>query len=533
MLLTLLLACGAENETGQTDPSTEPQPEETGDILVAAEIDFGSLAVGESAVQALLIQNAGEGELNLSSVSIEGSSDVVLSGPDLTSLTTGGLAQVQLTWTPSSPGDLNATLVIQSDDPDAPTTSIVLSGEAAGPVIDITISEHDFGEVGVGCANEVALTVTNNGTTDLTISEVSLTNSDGEFKLDADEYTMEVFPWVLKPGYGQEFTLEFAPSLNHETAAIIELYSDDLVTPRLQVQTWGVGTIEEEASDTFDVDEQTNATALFAMNDSNVVGGWRGEVFWDSIDVFFDTLLESGVPFRVAFLLPTDGSVSGDVPYIDDSYTTSEAVEIVGEMMTNGMGDNDAQFSTLNAGLQQQGDWLFEEDGNWNNSRLSLIAINHDTEQSGGSAKSHLNNYLSYKEDPADIIFHAIGGDPDGSGGGSCEPYTQPYNATVLTGGYFLDYCDTSWAGHMEKIAEAVRGDFNAFVLSENPAPYSINVKIDGLTLQEGWSYSEVTNAVLFEEKYFPDSGSEVVIDYHSLRRVRDVGACSGRRGRR
>ena len=515
MLLPLMLSCGAESETGQAAQNNETQVADAGDILVAAELDFGARAVGESAVQALLIQNAGVGVLNLSSVSIEGSSDIVISGPDITSLVTGELAQVQLTWTPSGPGDLTANLIIQSDDPGAPTTSIALLGEAAGPVIDISIAEHNFGQVGVGCSNEVALTVTNQGTTDLTISEVSLTNSDGEFKLDADEYTMEIFPWVLKPGYAQDFTLEFAPSLNHETAAIIELYSNDTINPRLQVQTWGVGTIEGEASDTFDVDEQTSATALFAMNDSNVVGGWRGDVFWDSIDVFFDTLLEAGVPFRVAFLLPTDGSVSGDVAYIDDSYTTAEAVELVEEMMTEGMGDNDAQFATLHAGLQQQGDWLFEEDGKWDDSRLSLIAINHDTEQSGGNAAYYLKQFYDYKDDPSDIIFHAIGGDPDGSGGGNCEPYTQPYNATVLTGGHFLDYCDTSWEGHMEQIAEAVRGDFNAFVLSDNPAPYSINVKIDGLTLQEGWSYSEVTNAVLFAEKFFPDSGSEVVIDYH------------------
>ena len=161
MLLSLLFSCGAENETGQ--PSEETQAAATGDILVAAEVDFGDRAVGESAVQALLIQNAGEGALTLSSVSIEGSSDVALSGPDATNLTTGGLAQVQLTWTPSGPGDLNAVLNIQSDDPDAPTTSIPLIGEAAGPVIDITLSEHNFGEVGVGCANEVAMTVTNNG----------------------------------------------------------------------------------------------------------------------------------------------------------------------------------------------------------------------------------------------------------------------------------------------------------------------------------------------------------------------------------
>ncbi|MFT5686173.1 MAG: hypothetical protein ACI8RZ_007129, partial [Myxococcota bacterium] len=219
-------------------------------------------------------------------------------------------------------------------------------------------------------------------------------------------------------------------------------------------------------------------------------------------------------PFRVAFMLPSGGIVSGDVPYIDHTYTASEAVELVGEMMTNGMGDNDAQFTTLALGLEQQADWLFDESGSWQNSRLSLIAINHDTEQSGGTAESHLSNYYTYKDDPADIIFHAIGGDPGGAGGGTCERYTEPYNATVLTGGYFLDYCDTSWEDHWVKIAEAVRGDFNAFVLSDNPAPYSISVKIDGLTLSEGWSYSEVTNAVLFTEETFPDSGSEVSINY-------------------
>jgi hypothetical protein len=514
MLLALLLSCGPKEDTGSSD-DPDTTPEAAGDILVATTVSFGELAVGDSSVQAILIQNAGEGALNILSADLSDADGLTMTGPDASQLTTGGLSQVQLTWEPTTPGDLDATLTIHTDDPDSPTTTITLTGEAIGPVLTISMDEYDFGQVGVGCSTEIGLTVSNTGNADLTISEVSLTNSDGEFRLDADEYTMEIFPWILKPGYSQDFTLEFAPSLNHETAAIVELYSDDAGHPRTQVQTWGKGTIEDETTDTFDVDEQTNATALFAMNDAQIVGGWRADVFWDSIDVFFDTLLEAGVPFRVAFLLPTTGAVSGDVPYIDDTYTTSDAVAIVEDMMTGGMGDNDEQFNTLNKGLQQQGDWLFEEDGNWVNSRLSLIAINHDTEQSGGTAKSHLNTYYGYKDDPSKIIFHAIGGAPDGSGGGLCEPYTQPYNATVMTGGYFLDYCDSSWEEHMVKIAEAVRGDYNAFVLSDNPAPYSIKVRIDGVTLSEGWSYSEVTNAVLFTEEAFPSRGSEVTITYN------------------
>ncbi len=511
MLLALLLSCGSEDDISPLDTA----PVLSGDILVAGEVSFGELTVGDSLVQALLVQNAGEGELEILSAELSSTDGLTMTAPDATLLTTGGLSQLLLTWEPTTPGDLDATLTILTDDPDSPTTEIALTGEANGPLLAISIDEHNFGQVGVGCASEVAMTVTNNGTTELTISEVSQTNSDGEFRLDADEYTMEVFPWILKPGYSQEFTLEFAPSLDHDTAALVELYSDDATSPRTQVQIWGEGTIAGERTDFFNVDEQTNVTALFAMNDSNIVDGLHGDVFWDSIEVFFDTLLEAGVPFRVAFLLPTTGQVSGNVPYIDDSYTASEAVSLVGEMMTYGMGDNDGQFSTLAFGLNEQADWLFEEDGNWDDSRLSLIAINHDTEQSGGTAESHLNNYYSYKENTEDIIFHAIGGDPGGAGGGVCERYTEPYNATVMTGGYFLDYCDTSWEDHMIKIAEAVRGDFNALVLSDNPAPYSIKVKIDGVTLEAGWSYSEVTNAVLFTEEAFPSSGSEVTIDYH------------------
>ena len=71
MLLVLLLSCDNKEPPPITDP-VETTPAVEADVLVTSEVSFGVLEVGESISQAVLIQNAGEGALEIGSVSLSG-----------------------------------------------------------------------------------------------------------------------------------------------------------------------------------------------------------------------------------------------------------------------------------------------------------------------------------------------------------------------------------------------------------------------------------------------------------------------------
>lgn len=511
----LLLACQEPEDTAAPTSTEEASPE----LVVTLDppaIDFGVVALGAPVSREIVVTNAGTGPITLSGATVDGE-DVSIDMSANLLLAPGMSDTVTVTWTPDAPKVLEDTLQVLVSDGTGAFTQVPdpISGTAAGPLMSLSSTSLDFGLVKVGCSGVVPLTITNTGNGDLVISSLTLANDDGLTITERDG-EQPVFPWTLVPYGAAQLDLTYTPRDEETYANVLRITSDDPSNPDIDLPLLGESVIEAQNSITFEVDPKENITALFAMNE--VVASGSGQFhtrFTDALPLFFDALIEHGAPFRVAFTLQTNGTVQGDIPYIDETYSSAEVVDIVETMAETGMGDNDYLLEALAQGIENNADWLLEESESWEESRLSLIGINSDMEQSTGVWSVFVAEYQAYKEDPEDIVVHAIGGDvPRGcnGAGGFGEPFEPFYNAAAATGGAFLSVCEEDWTTHLTDLAAAVIGSEQVFELTGDPAEWSIEVWIDGAPTTYGWTYDATLHQILFEDDQLP--GTEIRVDY-------------------
>lgn len=105
--------------------------EPTAEISVdPKEVKFGTIQVGTSADTAVTVSNLGDVALGVTSVTITGAnSGDFMQSNDCTTLASDATCNVNVTYTASVAEASSATLVIESDDPDAGTVEVPLTGQ--------------------------------------------------------------------------------------------------------------------------------------------------------------------------------------------------------------------------------------------------------------------------------------------------------------------------------------------------------------------------------------------------------------------
>jgi len=107
-----------------------------------------------------------------------------------------------------------------------------LAGGGA-PVIQLGWDEYDFGNTTIGVPATVELPITNTGTADLTIDSM-------DFTLD-DFYTDEMLPFTILPGNTEDITLLFDPANFGNFECMLQISSNDPVTPLEEISLTGYG----------------------------------------------------------------------------------------------------------------------------------------------------------------------------------------------------------------------------------------------------------------------------------------------------
>ncbi|MDH3252945.1 MAG: endonuclease, partial [Ignavibacteria bacterium] len=96
-------------------------------------VDFGSIAAGDSAEWTMLMINSGKSPLHLSNIALRSASPAFRIIDSVTIVGVDTFAIVRVRFVPPSAGTTYAdSVVIQSDDPDAGTTMVSLTGSSTG-----------------------------------------------------------------------------------------------------------------------------------------------------------------------------------------------------------------------------------------------------------------------------------------------------------------------------------------------------------------------------------------------------------------
>ena len=178
----------------------------------SASINFGFVTIGESEDATITVYNLGCQTLNVVDVDVTGADAdqfTVESGDAPFSVLGGQSHNIELRFTPTSCGEKNAQLEIDSNDLDEGTIIVPLTGEATSlPNIDVDPTTVDFGFVNVGSVIDTTITVHNTGCQDLIVNDVSLEGPDaGQFSI-----VLGGEPFTLLHGEAHTIEVQFEPT---------------------------------------------------------------------------------------------------------------------------------------------------------------------------------------------------------------------------------------------------------------------------------------------------------------------------------
>ncbi len=156
--------------------------------------------------------------------------------PSSGSVAPGESVDVEVTFDGStlSNGIFETDILVDSNDPATPTATVATTFEVSGQTSNIAVSEELllFDNVFVGASNARSLIITNNGLSQLTISDIASDNPD---------FTPDFTEAILEAGEELELTVNFAPSSLGSINGILTITSDAANTASLEVILNGVG----------------------------------------------------------------------------------------------------------------------------------------------------------------------------------------------------------------------------------------------------------------------------------------------------
>ncbi|MFN3820765.1 MAG: choice-of-anchor D domain-containing protein, partial [bacterium] len=205
--------------------------------LSTQSIDFGEVLVDTESSRTLTIYNIGNGVLVISEISID--NDVFMVGfEEELRIDPGSSGEIEVLFRPLEEGEYTGVMTIVSNDPVAQEVEVNLRGVGTIERIpDIALSEesHDFGEVPVGESGEWVLRLSNLGTSELTISAISVVQGEEAFSTNWEE---EV---VLGINESYDLHVFFTPEEIREYAGELLIESDDPDEGELSVALSGIG----------------------------------------------------------------------------------------------------------------------------------------------------------------------------------------------------------------------------------------------------------------------------------------------------
>lgn len=225
-------------------------PECTPNIDVNLTPNFGEVCLEDDTAIPLQIFNTGTGDLIVNSITFEGTDADEFSldpTPGLPVVIAEG-AHVDFTIrhvADSPAGTKNAQVVIGSNDPDDPVVTLPITGEVGTPDLNVAIANAGhFGNVCVGDHADLDLTLFNQGSCDLTISNISKSGLTQGFYDLPDDLQL---PLVLGPGSDFTLPVRYAPPIctSGTHLAQVDITSDSPGESPLAVELSGTSTCPE------------------------------------------------------------------------------------------------------------------------------------------------------------------------------------------------------------------------------------------------------------------------------------------------
>lgn len=293
-------------------------------------VSFGSVSVGTSTQQNVIITNTGGTAVTFTGIS-GATSPFTVSGLATGSIINpGSTATLNFAFAPTATGSFSANIGILNDGATSPAT-VPVSGTGVSTQLTVPGSLA-FGSVNVGSSAAQNLAITNSGTAAVTISQITTTGA-------AFSYTGVTVPLTLTPGQSATASVRFAPTTAGTASGSITVTSDAPsvsatlsgtgVQPVLSVTptSMAFGNVNTGSSATQALTLRNTGTAT--LNVSAVTASGTG--FSVSGFTLPLTIAPGGtVAGSVRFAPTTGGSFTGSVAFTSNSGTAAAPVSLTG-----------------------------------------------------------------------------------------------------------------------------------------------------------------------------------------------------------
>lgn len=191
----------------------------------ATSLSFGSVTVGNASTKTITISNSGNANLTVSQITTSGTG---FSGSAITlplTLAPGQTANYTVQFAPTGAGSASGQISFNSNSPTNPTVSLTGTGVAA-PVLQLSVSQSSlaFGNVTVGSNSLQSVVLTNSGTANVTISQITITGTG----FSGSGITT---PLTLTPGQTATYMAQFAPTAAGSASGQITFTSNAANSP--------------------------------------------------------------------------------------------------------------------------------------------------------------------------------------------------------------------------------------------------------------------------------------------------------------
>jgi hypothetical protein len=215
-----------------------------GDVTpgTANNTNLGTTNVGSYLIKTFVIQNTGQGTLNVASINFTGAAEYTLvSSPVLpVNVATNDSVTITVQFAATTVGTRTAVINIISNDLDEATYNFLLQATATGlPEINITgdsvniadgdatagtANNTDFGNVNTGNTKTETFVIRNTGVGPLNVSGITIGGDNAsEFTL----YGAPAFPLTVAPNGSQSFVVEFKPTAAGMRKATVSVDNSD------------------------------------------------------------------------------------------------------------------------------------------------------------------------------------------------------------------------------------------------------------------------------------------------------------------
>jgi hypothetical protein len=274
------------------------------------------------------------------------------------------------------------------------------------------------------------------------------------------------------------------------------------------------------ASDTFTQNEASaqKVDILWVIDNS---GSMREEqqALADNFDTFIRDFITKEIDFKMA-ITTTDprSSHNGNVIGNPDNLTSEAAADDEAKFLNDF--SNNVQVgingSGNERGLQTSASFMtkypsFVRD----DALLVVVYLSDEEDQSGNTSDEYLTGFQSLKTDTDKFRAFSIVLLPTDTAQNQWETVGSRYIELAEDSGGKASSIKEDFHTVLSDIGGTIVDLLTSFQLTGVPANADITVEVDGVIVENGWRYDEVTRSIIFDNGTVPDAGSIVIVYYY------------------